>query len=90
MKNTVKKNYLPFAAGMLTMVLLAVLVSATLAKNETHSGQISPEVSYGQVGVGLFLREQVAARRGRTTITSRRKRWRKSSTWARGSTTGRN
>ena len=45
MKNTVKKNYLPFAAGMLTMVLLAVLVSATLAKNETHSGQISPEVS---------------------------------------------
>ncbi|MCI8398832.1 MAG: hypothetical protein HFF90_05475 [Oscillibacter sp.] len=67
MKNTVKKNYLPFAAGMLTMVLLAVLVSATLAKNETHSGQISPEVSYGQVGVGLFLREQVAAGESRTT-----------------------
>ena len=64
-----KKNYIPFAAGMLTAVLLAVLVSATLAKTAPHSGQISPEVSYGQAGVGLFLREQVAA--GESRITER-------------------
>lgn len=40
---------------------------ATLAETESHSGQISPEMAYGQACVGLFLREQVAAGESRAT-----------------------
>ena len=67
-----KRNYIPFAAGMATMLLLVGLVGASLA-GETgktaspQSGTLSGEVAYGQAGVALFGKEQVSAGTVRTT-----------------------
>lgn len=62
-KREMRKNYTPFAAGMVTMALLFGLVSASLAANDPPAGDPQP----GQVSVGLFGREQIA--KGETLTT---------------------
>ncbi len=62
-KREMRKNYTPFAAGMVTMILLFGLVSASLAANDPPAGGPQP----GQVSVGLFGREQIA--KGETLTT---------------------
>lgn len=59
-----KKNYIPFIAGMATMVLLVCLISASLAK-EDPPAQPQPDAAAskivcGQAGIALFG-EQYAA-----------------------------
>ena len=54
-----KRNYIPFIAGMSTMLLLVGLVGASLA-GETRppavpqSGTLNGQVAYGEAGVALF------------------------------------
>lgn len=64
-----RKNYIAFAAGMATMVLLASLLSMSLAKEERPapsgrqaggSGKLSGQVAYGEAGIALFGVEQAA------------------------------
>ena len=62
-KREMRKNYTPFMAGMVTMVLLFGLVSASLATNDPPAQGPQP----GQVSVGLFGREQIA--KGETLTT---------------------
>ena len=67
-----RRSYVPFAAGMTTMLLLAGLVGATLAGETApaaaaRTGTISGQVAYGEAGVALFGREQVPAGATRTT-----------------------
>lgn len=62
-KRETRKNYTPFMAGMVTMVLLFGLVSASLATNDPPAQGPQP----GQVSVGLFGREQIA--KGETLTT---------------------
>ena len=67
-----KRNYIPFAAGMATMLLLIGLVGASLAgetgkTNPPQSGTLSGEVSYGQAGIALLGKEQLPAGTTRTT-----------------------
>lgn len=52
-KREMRKSYTPFVAGMVTMVLLFGLVSASLAANDPPAEGPQP----GQVSVGLFGRE---------------------------------
>ena len=53
-----KRNYIPFIAGMSTMLLLVGLVGASLA-GETRppavpqSGTLNGQVAYGEAGVAL-------------------------------------
>lgn len=51
-----KRNYTPFITGMVTMALLTGLVSSYLAAKDSPSGGAEP----AQIGVGLFLRQQIA------------------------------
>ena len=51
-----KRNYTPFITGMVTMALLTGLLSTYLAANDSSSGGAEP----AQIGVGLFLRQQIA------------------------------
>lgn len=66
-----RRNYIAFAAGMATMVLLASLLSMSLAKEEKTaasggqtvqgvSGQLSSQVAYGEAGIALFGVQQAA------------------------------
>ncbi len=66
-----KKNYIPFMAGMATMVLLACLISASLAEEEAPAAQPQAEsqvrvqagdlrLACGEAGVALFGVERVA------------------------------
>ena len=54
-----KRNYIPFIAGMSTMLLLVGLVGASLA-GETRppavpqSGTLNGQVAYGEAGVALL------------------------------------
>lgn len=66
MKKT-EKNYIPFIAGMATMILLACLISASLAKEDPPANQ--PQVqaqagdlrlACGEAGIALFGVERVA------------------------------
>lgn len=59
MRNT-RKNYTPFAAGMLTMVLLIGLISASFAANSDSKAPPSEGAQPAQVGVGIFLKQQIA------------------------------
>ena len=67
-----KRNYIPFIAGMSTMLLLVGLVGASLA-GETRppavpqSGTLNGQVAYGEAGVALFGKEQVPAGAAWTT-----------------------
>ena len=65
-----KRNYVPFTAGMATMMLLIGLVTAGLAgepETKTATGTLDGQVAYGEVGVALFSKEYVAAGETRTT-----------------------
>lgn len=63
-----KRNYIPFIAGMSTMLLLVGLVGASLA-GETRppavpqSGTLNGQVAYGEAGVALFGKETERAER---------------------------
>lgn len=69
--NRTKKNYIPFLAGMATMVLLACLISASLAKEDPPAAQAQSEpqvqvqagdlrLACGEAGIALFGVERVA------------------------------
>lgn len=65
-----KRNYIPFTAGMVTMMLLIGLVTAGLAgepEAKTATGTLNGQVAYGEAGVALFNEEYVAAGETRTT-----------------------
>lgn len=68
-----KRNYIPFVTGMVTMLLLVGAVGASLAEDTAPastsalSGTLSGQVAYGKAGVALFGKEQVAAGATRTT-----------------------
>lgn len=55
-KRELKRNYTPFVAGMVTMMLLIGLISASFAANDKASGGAEA----ADIGVGLFLRQQIA------------------------------
>ena len=54
------KSYTPFVAGMVTMVLLISLISASLAANTDSGPQPSGGTEPAQIGVGIFLKQQIA------------------------------
>ena len=61
-----KRNYIPFIAGMTTMLLLVGLVGASMAEETgqtaaPQSGTLNGQVAYGEAGVALFGKEQVPA-----------------------------
>ena len=61
--NRTKKNYIPFIAGMATMVLLACLISASLAKEdkpETKSVAAEPGLAVSETGIALFSDQRAA------------------------------
>lgn len=65
--NKTKKNYIPFIAGMATMILLACLISASLAKEDPPAAQPQTEVQAGdlrlacsEAGIALFGVERAA------------------------------
>ncbi len=64
-----KKNYTPFVAGMFTMVLLIGLISASFAANGDSKAPPSGGVEPAQVGVGVFLKQQIAP--GETLTTEK-------------------
>lgn len=68
-KREMKRNYTPFAAGMVTMALLIGLIASSFAANgggeETAEGGAAP----AQIGVGIFLKQQIAP--GETLVTER-------------------
>lgn len=59
-KREMRKNYTPFAAGMVTMVLLIGLISASFAANGDAKDQSSGGAEPAQIGVGIFLKQQIA------------------------------
>ena len=68
-KREMRKNYTPFAAGMLTMVLLIGLISASFAANSDARTPPSGGAEPAQVGVGIFLKQQIAP--GETLTTEK-------------------
>lgn len=68
-----KRNYIPFVTGMVTMLLLVGAVGVSLARDTApasalvQSGTLNGQVAYGKAGVALFGKEQVAAGATRTT-----------------------
>jgi hypothetical protein len=62
-KREMRKNYTPFVAGMVTMVLLIGLISASLAANTDSGPQPSGGAEPAQIGVGMFLKQQIAPER---------------------------
>nr|WP_326126791.1 hypothetical protein [uncultured Oscillibacter sp.] len=65
--NKTKRNYIPFIAGMATMILLACLISASLAKEDPPAAQPQTEVQAGdlrlacsEAGIALFGVERAA------------------------------
>lgn len=59
-KREMRKNYTPFAAGMITMVLLIGLISASFAANSDAKAPPSGGAEPAQIGVGIFLKQQIA------------------------------
>ena len=58
-KREMKRNCTPFVAGMVTMVLLIGLISASFAANE-KAGESSGGAVPADIGVGVFLKQQIA------------------------------
>lgn len=65
--NRTKKNYIPFLAGMATVILLACLISASLAKEDPPAAQTGAQVQTGdarlaasEAGIALFGVERTA------------------------------
>lgn len=69
--NKTKRNYIPFIAGMATVILLACLISASLAKEDPPAAQPQAEpqvqvqagdlrLARGEAGIALFGVERVA------------------------------
>lgn len=72
-----KRNYIPFATGMVTMLLLVGAVGASLAKETAQpsapqSGTLNGQVAYGEAGVALLARNR--CRRGRPGPRKRARR----------------
>lgn len=59
-KREMRKNYTPFVAGMVTMVLLIGLISASFAANSDSKASPSGGAQPAQIGVGIFLKQQIA------------------------------
>ncbi len=59
-KREMRRNYTPFVAGMITMVLLIGLISASLAVNDPLEAPAAGGAVPAQVGVGIFLKQQIA------------------------------
>lgn len=59
-KREMRKNYTPFLAGMATMVLLIGLISASFAANGDAKAPPSGGAEPAQIGVGIFLKQQIA------------------------------
>ena len=68
-KREMRKNYTPFVAGMVTMVLLIGLISASFAANGDSKAPPSGGAEPAQVGVGVFLKQQIAP--GETLTTEK-------------------
>ncbi len=68
-KREMRKNYAPFVAGMVTMVLLIGLISASFAANSDSKPQPSGGAEPAQIGVGVFLKQQIAP--GETLTTEK-------------------
>lgn len=68
-KREMRKNYTPFVAGMVTMVLLIGLISASFAANGNSKAPPSGGAEPAQVGVGVFLKQQIAP--GETLTTEK-------------------
>ncbi len=68
-KREMRKNYTPFVAGMVTMVLLFGLISASLAANNDSAAPASGGAQPAQIGVGMFLKQQIAP--GETLTTEK-------------------
>ncbi len=68
-KREMRKNYTPFVAGMVTMILLIGLISASFAANSDSKAPPSGGVEPAQVGVGVFLKQQIAP--GETLTTEK-------------------
>lgn len=66
-KREMRKNYTPFLAGMATMVLLIGLISASFAANGGSKDQSSEGAQPAQIGVGIFLKQQIAPGEALTT-----------------------
>ena len=58
-KREMKRNCTPFVAGMVTMVLLIGLISASFAANE-KAGESSGGAVPADIGVGVLLKQQIA------------------------------
>lgn len=62
-KREMKRNYTPFLAGMLTTLLLIGLISASFAVNNRNADETPASVGGpepAQIGVGVYLRQQIA------------------------------
>lgn len=64
-KREMKRNYTPFVAGMVTMVLLIGLISASFAASEKAAGDnsgggASEGAVPADVSIGVFLQQQIA------------------------------
>ncbi len=68
-KREMRRNYTSFIAGMVTMVLLIGLISASFAANSDSKAPASGGVEPAQVGVGVFLKQQIAP--GETLTTEK-------------------
>ena len=68
-KREMRRNYTSFIAGMVTMVLLIGLISASFAANGDSKAPPSGGAEPAQVGVGVFLKQQIAP--GETLTTEK-------------------
>ena len=57
-KREMKRNYTPFVTGMVTMVLIIGLISASFADNSEE--QSPNEAVPADIGIGMFLHQQIA------------------------------
>lgn len=55
-----KRNYTPFVTGMVTMALLIGLISASFAANEKNGQAASGGAVPADIGIGMFLHQQIA------------------------------
>lgn len=59
-KREMKRNYTPFAAGMVTMALLFGLIASSFAVNNKDGEPAGSGAAPASIGVGVFLQQQIA------------------------------
>ena len=59
-KREMKRNYTPFAAGMVTMALLFGLIASSFAANNKDGEPAVSGAAPASIGVGVFLQQQIA------------------------------